>query len=324
MAESNMPEASKKGGAWYEQKETASSEAPLKLTLFLVRILPHWLLALLAFPVSFFYWLSCPKARAAASLFQKQLCTFAGKKIRVNTYAQVYSFALCLVEKFEGWCGKKKFSSIIYSDDDSAELKKLLSQKKGAVLIGSHLGNSELLRSFASFGETGVPLRVGVTSIADTKTTAKFNKTLASLNLSADMELISTDQIGAGTIDYLQQKIDSGGLVVLMGDRVSSAVPGRSLKQDFLGKEAAFPYGTFLMASLIQAPIYYFFALRPKDITFSSKYDMLVKKSSVHFLPGRKNRELNLRNFSSEYAQVLQSNCLEHPFQWYNFFDFWA
>ena len=179
------------------------------------------------------------------------------------------------------------------------------------------------MRSFASFGETGVPLRVGVTSIADTKTTAKFNKTLASLNLSADMELISTDQIGAGTIDYLQQKIDSGGLVVLMGDRVSSAVPGRSLKQDFLGKEAAFPYGTFLMASLIQAPIYYFFALRPKDITFSSKYDMLVKKSRVQFLPGRKNRDLNLQNFSFEYAQVLQSNCLEHPFQWYNFFDFW-
>ncbi|MBO7614016.1 MAG: hypothetical protein J6S81_09440, partial [Treponema sp.] len=93
-----MAKSNNGGGAWYEQKETASSDTPLKLTLFLVRILPHWLLALLAFPVSFFYWISCPKARAAASLFQKQLCTFAKKKVRVNTYAQVYSFALCLVE----------------------------------------------------------------------------------------------------------------------------------------------------------------------------------------------------------------------------------
>ena len=318
-----MAKSNNSGGAWYEQKETASSDTPLKLTLFLVRILPHWLLALFAFPVVFFYWVACPKARKAAADFQKQLCTFAKKKIRVNTYAQVYSFALCLVEKFEGWCGKKKFSSIIYSDDDSAELKNILAQKKGAVLIGSHLGNSELLRSFASFGETGVPIRVGVTAVADMKTTAKFNKAIAALNLSADMEVLPTEQIGAGTIEYLQQKVDSGGLVVLMGDRVSSSVPGRSLKQEFLGKEAAFPYGTFLMASMIEAPVYYFFALRPKDITFSSKYDMLVKKSRVQFLPGRKNRDLNLQNFSFEYAKVLQGYCMEHPFQWYNFFDFW-
>ena len=80
-----MAKSNNSGGAWYEQKETASSDTPLKLTLFLVRILPHWLLALLAFPVVFFYWISCPKARAAASLFQKQLCTFAKKKIRVNS-----------------------------------------------------------------------------------------------------------------------------------------------------------------------------------------------------------------------------------------------
>jgi len=329
-----MPDSKKNGDAWYEQKETARSETPLKLTLFLVRLLPHWLLALLAFPVSFFYWIACPKARAASALYQKQLWRFINgsdclgrcddKAIHVNTYAHIYSFAMCLVEKIEGWCGKKKFSSIIYSDDDSAELKNILAQKKGAVLIGSHLGNSELLRSFASFGETGVPLRVSVTSIADTKTTAKFNQMIAALNLSDDMEVLSTEEIGTGTIEYLQQKVDSGGLVVIMGDRVSSSVPGRSLKQSFLGKEAAFPYGTFLIASLIQAPVYYFFALRPKDITFSSKYDMLVKKSTVQFLSGRKNRDLNLQNFCFEYAEVLQKNCIEHPYQWYNFFDFWA
>lgn len=328
-----MPESKKKSTSWYEQKESARSQAPLKLTLFLVRFFPHWLLSLIAYPVSFFYWIASPKARTASSSFQKQLALFKAetsfqdnhglKKTKVNTFLHIYSFALSLIEKFEGWCGKKKFSNIIYGDDDSSELKKLLAQKKGAVFIGCHLGNSELLRSFASFGETDVPVRVGVTIVADVKTTANFNNIISSLNFSSDMEVLSTEQIGAGTIEYLQQKIDGGNLVVLMGDRVSSANPERAIKEQFLGKDALFPYGTFLMASLLEAPVYYFFALRQKDITFSSKYDMIVERSRVQFIPGKKNRDLNLKNFCGEYVSLLQTKCLEHPFQWYNFFDFW-
>ena len=119
------------------------------------------MLVLIAFPVSFFYFLFCSRARKTCEDYQRHLISFAKNQgsnflRKVNTYKQILSFSICLIEKIEGWCGKEKLSDICFYDDDVVELKKILAEGKGAFLIGSHLGNIELLRSLASFGKTGV------------------------------------------------------------------------------------------------------------------------------------------------------------------------
>ena len=75
------------------------------------------------------------------------------------------------------------------------ELKSSLKNKKGALLIGSHLGNIELLRSLSSFGEHGVSHAIPVTTIMELKATEMFNRTLHEINPEVDIDVINPTDI---------------------------------------------------------------------------------------------------------------------------------
>ncbi len=313
---------------WAEQKEAATTSLPIKFSCFLVKLFPHFLLVLIAFPVSFFYFLFCSRARKTCEDYQRHLISFAKNQgsnflRKVNTYKQILSFSICLIEKIEGWCGKEKLSDICFYDDDVVELKKILAEGKGAFLIGSHLGNIELLRSLASFGKTGVDKFVPVTAIMDVKVTANFNKTLSQINKNSALDILSPDNMGVETVELLQDRIKKGGLIVAAADRTSANNPERSFKKSFLGEETSFPCGIFLLASLLKAPVYFIFAMRKKDISFRKKYDMLVIKSAVTFSGSRLERKQSQETMCSEFVSLLEKECLKHPFQWYNFYYYW-
>jgi predicted LPLAT superfamily acyltransferase len=78
------------------------------------------------------------------------------------------------------------------------------------------------------------------------------------------------------------------------------------------------------MAALLKAPVYFIIALRRKNLTLIPKYDMHVHKSPLTFEGGRKERQARSTELLQSYAALLESYCKEKPFQWYNFYDFWA
>ena len=51
---------------------------------------------------------------------------------------------------------------------------------------------------------------------------------------------------------------------------------------------------------------------------------MFVKKNTVDFTCSRKEREERIVQAATDYAKNLEELCKAHPYQWYNFFDFWA
>lgn len=314
---------------WSQKKEKASSVKPVKFLIFLVKIFPHWLLVCIAFFVGFFYFLFSKSARIDAKEFQKRVIDFCKSKNikcpvkKVSAYKQILSFAICLIEKVEGWCGKSDLSCVIFHEDDVIPLKDSLSKGQGAMLIGSHLGNMELFRSLAAEGQTGVSKKVSVTAIMDTKVTSSFNQAMKEMNAKTYIDVVNSDSIGVDTIELLQTRLSEGGLVVIAGDRTSKNSPERNITLDFLGKEAEFPFGSFFMASLLNVPVYFVFALRKKDITFKAKYDMHVKKSEVDFNCSRKEKKAKIKELCCEFKNQLEYYCCKHPYQWYNFFDFW-
>ena len=50
---------------------------------------------------------------------------------------------------------------------------------------------------------------------------------------------------------------------------------------NFLGEEAPFPCGAFLIPILLKYPVYYFFALREKDKILSKKYNFYIHSSKI-------------------------------------------
>ena len=102
---------------------------------------------------------------------------------------------MCVVEKLDGWLGRFDYDRLIKHDDDLPLILKQLDEGKGAFIIGSHLGNMELLRSISSLNSSGVERHVDVTAIMEMNSTEQFNNVLKSVSPSVQMNLIDAKNI---------------------------------------------------------------------------------------------------------------------------------
>lgn len=310
---------------WADEKEVISSNRPLLLVFGLMRKLPDYLVFILIYPISFFFYIFSKRGRVEAKNYQRQMKEFTGGKVplKISPFKQILSFSLCVMEKMEGWLGNYHYNELVTHDDDLKSLQSQLEQGKGALFIGSHLGNIELLRSLSSFGENGIIRKISVTAIMELKSTEQFNRTLKEVNPNVDFQVIDPEKIGVNTIIELQEQIENGGLVVITGDRTSARSRSRIIREKFLGKEADFPYGVFVLALLLKAPTYYVFGLRTKTASLRPKYHIFVEKSKVDFESPSSKRDEKIHALCKEFVVKLEKYCIQFPYQWYNFYNFW-
>jgi predicted LPLAT superfamily acyltransferase len=311
---------------WKQEKEQVHSSRPIRLLILLVSSLPPWMVNILVFPVAFFYFICSKRGRTEAVLYQKQFIAYTnGKRFKLpHPYLQILSFSLCILEKIEGWSGKIALDEILFQHDDIDELKTQLMEGTGALLIGSHLGNIELCRSLASFNRTGINRAVPVIAIMDVEATEQFNKTINNMNPDVSVNIVNPADIGVDTMSRLIEHTQKGGLVVIAADRTSASVPERSFEEPFLGRPALFPYGPFLIAALLNVPTYFVFAMRKGNAMIFPKYNMYIKKADVTFDCSRPERENRIRILCRLFVKELEKYCIKYPFQWYNFYNFWA
>ena len=312
---------------WSRHKE-AAGYFTIKFFLALFKCLPVFFMRVLAFPVGFVYFLFSKRGRTESARFLQRVIPLINdpplvKKCR-SPFAplrHIISFSLALVEKLQAWSGKFLFKDILFHDDDIGELIRELEAGKGATLIFSHVGNTELLRGFLNMGQTGVSRKIPVVAIMDIKVNANFESMRKELSLQSNIDIISADEIGSHTLTIFEEKIAAGGLVLIAGDRTS--LDGQNSMIPFLGKEAPFSSGIFSLTALINAPVYFVFGLRDRDLALKPKYHMYVHKSPLSFDCSRKERLARSSLLARSFAALLETYCKEYPFQWYNFFDFW-
>lgn len=310
---------------WADEKEAIKTNRPLKIILLLLKHLPGWLVRTVIYPVSFFYYIFSSRARDESYRYQKQLKEFTNgespKKIRA--YRQILSFALCIMEKMQGWLGQIDYNTVEVQDDDITTLVNQLKERKGALLIASHHGNIELMRSLSGYCSELVGLEVPIVVVMEVATTEQFAKTLKEINCEVSHNVINAADIGPDTIVYLMEQIEKGGLVIIAGDRTSAHSRDKVIIQDFLGKPAPFPYGTFLIPFLLKCPVYYMFGLRSKTSVFNPKQRLYLEKSLVNTDCSRGEREDNIKALCAEFSGKLEKYTKMYPYQWYNFHNFW-
>lgn len=104
----------------------------------------------------------------------------------------------------------------------------------------------------------------------------------------------------------------------MVGDRTSVAHAGRSISCEFLGHPAQFAEGPFILASLLDCPVYFLFCLKK-----AGRYEVYLEKVADKLELPRATRKEDLERVIRRYAALLEEQCLAFPYQWYNFFDFW-
>jgi predicted LPLAT superfamily acyltransferase len=220
------------------------------------------------------------------------------------------SFAENILDKMLLWGGL--FDTGAVSVLGAEPLLRRIEERRGALLVCSHLGNLELCRVL------GRQYRgVNITVLVHTRHAQAFNQVLAQLDPGSQLDLLQVTEMTPAMAMMLSERVAQGGFVVIAGDRVPVS-GGRVARASFLGRDAAFPIGPYVMASVLECPVYMMFSMHRGG---RHEVHLELLRESVR-LP-RKDRERVLAELAGDYARRLEFHCRRAPLQWFNFYDFW-
>lgn len=309
---------------WSEVKEVGGSTWHFRFMLWIVCHLPLFLVEFLTAVICFFFWLGAAPVRKRSKVYLQHLAAVQKKRPDFfGTYKHILSFALSMMEKMLGWKGAIKLNNIEKQDDDLDALVSQIENGQGAFLLCSHLGNMEMLRSLTGYGERHTKNDFKVFPVVDFSGTSKFNALLRELNPELMDIVVDANSIGVDTAVWMKEQISNGNLVAIAGDRTSANSRDRTVETNFLGENANFPEGSFTLAGVLNAPVYFVFAIRKHDFNIRSTYEMHVIKAKTSLECSRRERPQRIKDLVQEYTDILEKFCLKHPYQWYNFYNFW-
>ena len=222
------------------------------------------------------------------------------------------SFAGKALDSFIAWTDPKRSGAIKIASN--SELDHLAARGAGVLLIVSHLGNAEFCRAgLAAYFKR----RVNV--LVHTQHATLYNDLIRSLRPDVEDDTIEVTEIGPQTAIELKDRVERGEWLAIAGDRTPVHGQARTCRVPFLGAEASFPVGPYILAALMSCPVYLMFCLR-EGAGHTVHFDKLADSVS---LP-RSDRERALTELAARYARRLEHYCLQAPLQWYNFYDFWS
>lgn len=298
---------------WSRQQEKGTYLG-LRTLLLIYRWFGRTAFSLLLHPVILFFFLFSPQKRAASRKYLRHLHRHAGSpgKLRwYHSYAHFIAFGHCVLDKLISWMD----NTLQYNRFEGAdEFARLEQSQSGAVFIGSHLGNLEYCRALSRTATSKV-----INAVVYTEHAANFNRVLKEVNPGFDVNLIHVRDFGVDTAIRFREKIERGEILVIVADRTSPTAVERDVQAGFLGEQACFPQGPFILASLMACPVYLLFCLKEKG-----GYNIYLERFRDRIALPRGRRREALQQIVQDYAHRLEHYCHKAPLQWFNFFDFWA
>jgi predicted LPLAT superfamily acyltransferase len=218
-------------------------------------------------------------------------------------YMSYYTFGQTLIDKTAISAGMR--DRFTYEFDGVNVLINLLEQKKGAVLISAHIGNFEIAEYFFSEIATNFQINL-VTSDMEHHAIKEYLESI-SLGSSVKFILIRED---LSHIYEINAALANNELVCFTGDRYLEGA--KHLREPFLGAEANFPAGPFLIASRLKVPVVFVYVMKEKNL----HYHLYAREAEV------KHRDETA--LLKTYVKSVEGMLHRYPLQWFNYFDFWG
>ena len=131
---------------------------------------------------------------------------------------------------------------------------------------------------------------------------AKFNTIIARFNPDFQASQIEVTSIGPDTAIRLSEYIERGDLVAIAGDRTAIGSES-SLVAPFLGHEAPFPVGPFILSMLLHCPVWSMISTR--DPQRKARYKVTFQRLATPDHIPRTKRQEHLQNVVNAWANEL-------------------
>ena len=306
------PQENSEQNLWWKKQERGGAFF-LRLSLFLAQILPEFILKLIVKIVVWFYYIFSKNERENIAEFRQNLSEFAGSQTLKGTsvFSHFEAFGGAICDKFRVWKGKIKDSELEIIDLGRIK-SELIGAKKGQILLTAHLGNVEICKALSARVD-GFRMVI----LAYDKNSREFNEVLKRISQNdGSVRMMLVNELDVAAMLELKNIVESGEHIGIMGDR--TPIGGdKAARVKFLGKEANFNYGPYLIAGILGVKIS---SLWCQKIEGKFRIELVPLASAVKL--GR-DRAAAVREYLQIYVRELENRCRQTPAQWFNFFDFW-
>lgn len=287
-----------------------------RIALAAGRRVAHGLIA----PIAFYFWCTAPGARRASRLYLARLRAHLARQSGAPplpasalgpfaSLAHLHVFATAILDRVYLLAGRAEALDVRLHGGE--HLRRLADGGQGAFLVGAHLGSFEAVRALA---RDRPGLRVSMAMFEDNA--QRIGHFLRSVDPQLDLDIVPLGRIDS--MLTIQARLARGDFVGFLADR--------SLRDDdvqtvpFLGVPASFSTGVFRMAAALRRPVLSMAGL----YLGGGRYDVHVEPLADFTAIERGRRAAAVREAVASYAARLETYCAVAPFNWFNFFDFWA
>jgi predicted LPLAT superfamily acyltransferase/glycosyltransferase involved in cell wall biosynthesis len=271
-------------------------------------------LAIIA-PIVAYCYLTAGDQRRASQRFLQRAFALGGLGRRPNSFdglRHFMRFADRILDSFIAWTGGMHPDAVAAADP--VALAAFTRDPRGGVLIVGHLGNTDVSRALLD-----PDTRARLLILTHTNHAANYNRVLREVSPDAAVNMLQVTDIGPDMAISLRDHVDRGGWIVIAGDRTPVRSRGRVAHVPFLGALAPFSQGPYLLAALMECPVWLLFCTKA-----GRHYRLVVERFAERIVLPRGRRAEALAGHAARYAMRLQAHAMADPFQWYNFFDFWV
>jgi predicted LPLAT superfamily acyltransferase len=278
----------------------------LRLIGWIALHIGRWAGRLLLYPITLYFLINAHRARRISYEYLKRL---RGRPASWwHVFRHFHCFAATILDRI--YLLRGEFEHFALTLHQKEILHCQIESGKGCVLLGSHLGSFEVLRTLG-VTQQDFPLKV----LMDTAHNENITRFLDGLNQEIASTVIVPDR--PDTLLRVKESLDAGFLIGMLGDRVSSG--DKTTQCQFLGAPATFPAGPILLAAMMHCPVMLFFGL----YRGGNRYEIHFEHFAREIILNRDRRAEDIQHWMQRYVERLEYYARRAPYNWFNFYPFW-
>lgn len=273
--------------------------------IFLLRwggITPAYLL--LRFVVLYYIWFVPKATRPLKDLYLNRL-HFDKKKAAGLVRKNILTFGQTIIDRIVVMSGMKH--SFTVERTGGHYLNELADGGQGGILVSAHIGNYELA------GHLLQRLNSVINIVMYDGEAAQIKQYLDKVTGPKTFNIIFIKE-DMSHIYEMSAALRRNELICIHADRYVEG--SRTIAHSFLGANAHFPLGPFVLASKLRAPVCFVFAVKKSKY----QYHFYGYPPKTYEGRGTTGAEAMLKN----YVHLLEEKVKQYPEQWFNYYNFWA
>jgi predicted LPLAT superfamily acyltransferase len=295
--------------AWRQQRER-SSPRTVALIVWLALNLGRGATRLLLGPIVLYFFLTAHAARRAARDFLRR--AGAPHQGTAGVLRSLYAFAACALDRVFLLSGR--YRGIRVSVHDPHGILPHYDSVGGALVPTAHIGSYDVLRVLGA-DRKGLRFRI----VMDRAHGSMVTSVLEGLNPNLANEVIDGGAGGPTLALALKEALQRGCLVGLMADRVTPR--DQSVPAQFLGATAQLPDSPWRLAAVLGTPVVLCFGLYRGGADYELHFERFFDGGAP--VP-RPQRAAFVEQCVQRYAARLEHYARSAPYNWFNFYDYWA